>query len=107
MTLPYEQYDAMNGIRNFLTTLQDIPNLCPTIKTEARNLLENYPSKGDAAEMVELFAERHEPRPYVVYSAVERGWVFWDETATVVSKAFPTKTAATDAFNEYCKTLTP
>jgi len=118
MTLPYEQYLAINNTREFLFSLMDpqrTPKAPRYLRERARQLLKHFPTEYDANELVKAHTEwLHEINTKktdvergnpVEYSPRYGGWIFWDETSTQPSKPYLTRRDAQDALNRYIQDL--
>ena len=117
MTLPYEQYHAINNTRNFLLSLMDSKQtkVPLSIRKRARELLKHYPMECEANDMVRHMVERIDDFDHkrvvrmtdhhVEYSPRHGGWIFWDETWMNPSRAYLTRQAAEQAMTEYADSL--
>lgn len=118
MTLPYEQYIAINNTREFLFSLMDSQKtkVPLAIRKRARELLKHFPMECDANDMVRCHTEwLHEVNRKgdskrgsgdpIFYSPRHRGWIFWDETEQNPSMAYVSRRSAEEALDLYIKEL--
>lgn len=118
MTLPYEQYIAINNTREFLFSLMDSQKtkVPLAIRKRARELLKHFPMECDANDMVRCHTEwLHEVNRKgdskrgsgdpIYYSPRHGGWIFWDETEQNPSMAYVSRRNAEEALDLYIKEL--
>jgi len=118
MTLPYEQYIAINNTREFLFSLMDSQKtkVPLAIRKRARELLKHFPMECDANDMVRCHTEwLHEVNRKgdskrgsgdpIYYSPRDGGWIFWDAAEMNPSRAYVSRRSAEEALDMYIKEL--